>query len=366
MPLKQGTIGCVVNRYKRKLHSDVFNPKLAAPQDVFIEITNRCNYSCAICPLKESTQPKKDMEPSLFKKIIDNLARWDNHRDSLVLHAFGEPFLNKHIFDYFDYVAERLPQCKTYVSTNFAALSHEEIEHFFHPRALNVEIGVYVDAISADTYARQRGGSYETVIANIGYFLSLKKKFSTQNPTFHVGMIVTRYNRKEEREFIELWKKKLAGAEGVSIHIYYRSHDWAGQIVSDAVFFRKKRYGNYKNVCPMPFKTLVIFSNGDAGLCCYDVNHKIIIGNVSERPLEELWGGSEAITFRNDMISLALDYFRPCKNCIDYHKPFSDLIRRVFKSFRKKLKRPVQLSRTWRPLVESPYVKIIAIDSQKR
>lgn len=79
----------------------------------------------------------------------------------------------------------------------------------------------------------------------------------------------------------------------------------------------------------MPFTTLVVFSNGDAGLCCYDVRHRIVVGSVRGESLPSLWGGRRARLFRRSMRSLELDAFEPCRNCFSYNVSLPTLALRM-------------------------------------
>ena len=301
------------------------------PRSLYIELTNRCNYRCPICPLTTSKRAKKDMDFSIFKKIIDDMRIWNSHRTSLALHVFGEPFLYKQIFDCFDYIEDSLRECKIYISTNFSVVTRPQIERLFYPRAHNVDIGLWIDAFSAETYGKQRGEShcYQKVMENIDYLIELKQRYASQRPQFHIGMILTRNNQHEEKEFIEYWKERLKGLKGVDI-ITRVSHDWSGQISGNEVLLKKRGPFSYRNICTMPFGSMVVFSNGDVGLCCYDVDHQITVGNVTQDYLKDIWSSSEAEAFRESMRSFALDSFPLCGNCMQYNKSFLHLFQRIF------------------------------------
>src|SRR5574337_1234727 len=45
------------------------------PERIQIEITNRCNCACGMCPRESFNLPEKDIPLDLFKKIIDNITQ---------------------------------------------------------------------------------------------------------------------------------------------------------------------------------------------------------------------------------------------------------------------------------------------------
>jgi radical SAM protein with 4Fe4S-binding SPASM domain len=281
-----------------------------------------------MCPLKDSRYPKADMDAVLFTKIINDIKEWNPNRDSLTLYVFGEPFLYERIFDCFDYIQEKLKNCQIRISTNFSVVNEKIIERFFYPKAYNLSLGIWVDAFLPQTYAKQRaGGDYYKVLKNLDYLIALKKKYDTQQPEFHIGMVVTRNNRQELGRFLKFWKNKLKGLKGVGVRTTISS-DFAGALSTDSVFLKKGKRLVFKNICLWPFQEMVIFSNGDVGLCCFDVNHNIIIGNAKDGNLKSIWLGPKAESFRKSMRSFALDSFKPCKDCHLYNMPVSELFRR--------------------------------------
>src|SRR3954464_11181937 len=64
------------------------------PQQVYIEVTNRCNSLCASCPLTYDhflpSKTKHHLTWPQFRRIADQLP----HMLRAVLHGIGEPLLN--------------------------------------------------------------------------------------------------------------------------------------------------------------------------------------------------------------------------------------------------------------------------------
>lgn len=58
-------------------------------KQVYIEITNRCNLTCAFCP--RTDRPLADMDPALFSKIIEELRPIT---EQVYLHVMGEPLMH--------------------------------------------------------------------------------------------------------------------------------------------------------------------------------------------------------------------------------------------------------------------------------
>jgi len=80
-------------RYKRPVR----------PRQVQLEITNRCNLDCRMCPREVMGIDLEHMEWDTFASIVDRLT----HREEITLTGWGEPFLHPRIFDMIAYCRER-------------------------------------------------------------------------------------------------------------------------------------------------------------------------------------------------------------------------------------------------------------------
>jgi MoaA/NifB/PqqE/SkfB family radical SAM enzyme len=69
------------------------------PRQVQIEITNRCNMDCPMCPREDLNIELEHMDWSKFVTVVDKL----NERENITLTGWGEPFLHPRIFDMITY-----------------------------------------------------------------------------------------------------------------------------------------------------------------------------------------------------------------------------------------------------------------------
>ena len=73
------------------------------PRQVQIEITNRCNMDCPMCPREVLDIELEHMDWDKFVTVTDKLTE----RENITLTGWGEPFLHPRIFDMIAYCKER-------------------------------------------------------------------------------------------------------------------------------------------------------------------------------------------------------------------------------------------------------------------
>jgi MoaA/NifB/PqqE/SkfB family radical SAM enzyme len=70
-----------------------------APSQVQIEVTNRCNLSCRMCPRDALGVPREDMPFELFQQIVDRI----EGVKLVTLTGWGEPFIHPDLFNMIQY-----------------------------------------------------------------------------------------------------------------------------------------------------------------------------------------------------------------------------------------------------------------------
>jgi len=71
---------------------------------------------------------------------------------------------------------------------------------------------------------------------------------------------------------------------------------------------------NLKKKCTLPFRELTIRCDGDVCICCMDVGHEYVCGNVLESTLMDIWYGEQFEAARKVLYSKRRD-FNPCVRC---------------------------------------------------
>ena len=257
-----------INQYKNK------------PFCVRVENTNICNAKCVMCPRDLMTRKQGVMSMDISHTIIDQCV--DIGVDYINLHNYGEPLIDPNFVDKVKYAKNKGIKR---VSTNTnASLLTKEISRNLILSGLD-ELFVSIDAIKKETYEKVRMNlDYDVLMSNLLNFLEIKKELNGKTGLV-VNFVQSDINENEVREFIEFWKGK---ADNASISY---AHDWVGS-KKDSTNVKK---GRLDYPCRLLFSDLTIAWNGDYILCCADYNSQVVLGNIENISIPDLWRNNKIL-----------------------------------------------------------------------
>ncbi len=238
---------------------------------VGIELTNRCNMRCTMCPLPNLSRPTADMPWDLVEKVAADFAangiqvRW--------LHEMGEPLLYERLAEAIDL----FPGCS--VSTNAMALTPEIGE-----KLLSSTLGrlrLCPDTVNPDVYPEiRRGGVYDKVVANIKAFLDQANGASM---AIEIQKMVSKPTAVERIEDFEtLYEiERYSNARVIE-------KTCEGLDTTDATDLHEEYYGCFQGY---PFKWFIVMADGRVTHCCYDSDCLQPIGDMNTQTVQEIVNG---------------------------------------------------------------------------
>jgi MoaA/NifB/PqqE/SkfB family radical SAM enzyme len=243
-------------------HFDISTAKVG------IELTNRCNMRCSMCPLPTLARPSADMPWDLVEKVAADFAasgirvRW--------LHEMGEPLLYERLADAIDL----FPGCS--VSTNAMALTPEIGE-----KLLGSTLGrlrLCPDTINPNVYPEiRRGGVFAKVVDNIKAFLD-QAVGSTM--TVEIQKMVSKLTSDERVEEFEQFYE-IERYPNASII----EKTCEGLDTTDATELHEEYYGCFQGY---PFKWFIVLADGRVTHCCYDSDCLQPIGDMTRQTVKEI------------------------------------------------------------------------------
>ncbi len=289
------------------------------PERIQIEITNRCNFSCGMCPRDLFNLSQEDIPLGLFKKIIDRITL--NNPFYITLTGWGEPLLHP-----------ALPEMITYVKSkghNVGITTNGLLLNSFTEEFIKIpldKLTISLDSVgesnttndghpankivqkNIETLIQQRGNREKPIIT-IQITMHSKHqcldvvRFAGEAGADRVYLVrlnvplgqngLKRPGLKEERE-IYTEAEEIAGKYGLQVDNNYAAFD--NEILR--MLYKQLRPVMYRfdKYCPKPYDYLYINIDGKATPCCDLPRYEV--GNILKQSLDEIWHGENLRYFR--------------------------------------------------------------------
>ena len=250
------------------------NSKSPLPSEVEISESGVCNRKCSFCPRSASDfkEVKEFISPKLHCKLIDELKN-ENYQGVVRYSGFVEPLLDKNIFNLISEVSSKLPLARSEIVTNGDVLNRIRLKKLFKAGLSTLLISVYdgpEDAIKFEKMCLEENLKPSQYVIRHRYY-SKEKDFGLT--------ISNRAGMMENAEFkINALKEPL------------------------------------KEKCFYPSYTFFMDYNGDVLMCPHDWGKKVILGNLNNENLIDIWFSKKSMQIRK-MLNKANRNFTPCNVC---------------------------------------------------
>jgi MoaA/NifB/PqqE/SkfB family radical SAM enzyme len=304
------------------------------PVQLYLESTNRCNLKCRGCiHYKGHWEPARDISLAQMRLITDQLP--DLQR--VVLHGIGEPLLNRRLPAMIEHLKAR--SVRVLINSN-GILLDAAMREALVDSGLD-ELRISLDAASPQGYRRMRGSDrFEAIVANIQALKALQAAARKTRPAVSLWFLGTQDNIAELPQFVRLAadihiaevylqrlvyfqdnagygvavaQKSLQESEPRLMDLIQESRMLAGRLgvrfnssglcmPEDSLKAASRDEKPWRN-CFRYQQLMYITAWGNVLPCCIapfaTVDYaSLILGNVFETPLDEIWTGQRYTRFR--------------------------------------------------------------------
>ena len=328
---------------------------------VYIEPTVSCNLDCITCFRNAWDEPNGRMSDETFEAIFEGLKAMDPIPD-VYFGGIGEPLFHPRTIQWIARIKSL--GAKVEMITN-ATMLNEKIARKLIDSGLDT-LWVSIDGASPETYSDVRlGAEFDHVIANLRRFNQMRKGGHFPKPELGIAFVAMKRNINDLPKVIKLGQGLRAKHFSVSNiqpathemqedqlytrslrNIAYMNADSTPTLslpkmdftetTKDALFeafnsgcnvnFAGNNWGGASDVCNfVESGTMSVNWHGDVAPCwplmhTHDTflhrkphrNHKHIIANVSQRPLQDIWLDPHYIAYRERLHNFV---FAPCTFC---------------------------------------------------
>lgn len=312
------------------------------PREVYIEPTNRCNELCQTCPRTFfKREPEADLDLDRFVRILDQFPGVER----VVLHGVGEPLLAP---DLPLMVAEAHRRGARVLFNSNAIALHRRLGERLVDAGLD-ELRVSMDAADPQTYRAIRGvDGFAKAMRRTADFCAYLRERGAARPRVSLYFMAMRENLAQLPAVIE--RAGEIGARAVVLQrlVYFEAGLAAKEqsVMGDAdaeLLERCEQAARRAGVelvgtgakgpedslqpldtkrpwagCTRPWRSTYVTANGNVLPCCIAPFSTadyggIILGNVFEQPMSEIWNGGQYAEFRRAHASQEAP--EPCRGC---------------------------------------------------
>ncbi len=278
------------------------------PAEIQIETNTACNATCVMCPYPEVSKEMKPgrMDAQLYEKILGECAVeptvW-----RLEPFLNNEPFTDVRMVDWITMAKQRVPHAVVTVTTNGSLVTPKITDRLIHS-GLDA-IWFSFNGATKETYEQIMGLSFDQVKKNIDYLLD-KRPSSLR---VYTNMIDTVPMRGEIAENVRYWQSR--GVQSGSSPFVNR----AGNVRNFDELNYRAHSAQPARLCELLYRKMYIGYNGDVLLCCMDWRRRVVLGNVRECSLREIWLGERYQHYRQLHEEGRVDELELCSTCSYVH-----------------------------------------------
>jgi radical SAM protein with 4Fe4S-binding SPASM domain len=264
----------------------------AFPKFFQIETANCCNARCIMCGLDWSIRKPTFMTEALFSKICAEIAEHADHVEKVGLYWGGEPLLDNALSDRIRQMKATGVRC-VYIASNASLLDGERGSALI--KAGLDQIYISLDSLKKERYESvRRNLSFDVVYKNILDFIQLRNR-SESKLKIRLQIILQELNKDEKQAFLDHWQQFLSDTDDIVIQ---NVHNWGADIPILDSGDDVNRYP-----CISLFGTCIVNVHGEVTMCCADVTPKVILGNLNNDSISQIWHGNKLKELREIHLS---------------------------------------------------------------
>lgn len=263
---------------------------ISTPFVVFVDPSSACNFKCPFCPtghrqmIQNTGRFQGVMDFELYKKIIDDLGDFDKPIKVLRLYKDGEPFINKNLAKMIAYAKQSGFVDYIDTTSNGSLFTPERLAEVID--AGLDKINISVDGMNREQYKAFTGFDFdfEQFVENIKWLD--KNKGNCEVAIKIPGELIT---EAQKQEFFDTF-----GDYCDRIFIENFAPCWPEFDIEKHTGVKIEK-GIYQqpitptDTCPYIFYAFSINADGLVSSCFLDWGRKLIIGDVKQQSVKEVW-----------------------------------------------------------------------------
>lgn len=289
----------------------------ALPLYLDVELTNLCNFRCCFCPTgtKAMQRMRGQMSDEVVDAIVENVKKYNIAGVRFI--RWGEPTMHPKYIDILDKVKQA--GALIHINTNGSLLDEEQINRLMEIHLDSIKFSF--QGADEGTYNEMReGGDYLKLLNIVRKFHSIRG--NNDYPYIQISTTLTG----ETVEQIENFKNDV----GDYCDYYNVGYTKLNHLNVDSMSISEEEKEKirrlqehetinhtYREVCNEAFDKLSINWNGDVTLCCSDYDNFMIVGNILDNDIKEIFNSRATKVYREAIVNKQYGKIKCCSDCYE-------------------------------------------------
>lgn len=248
------------------------------------------------------------MSAETFKLFLTQCREFPEKIKILRIIGIGEPLLNRNVAEFVSEAKQSGLFEKVEITTNGTVLTRKLSDELIDA-GLDTLL-VSLEATDESIFEKIAGVSVRLneLYDNLEYYF----KRSRNKCILYIKTSDLALETESERE--EFYEKWGGICDEIQIeHVYENWPEFHAGSGGNTVRFDLEQYQNAKKVCVQPFKLLCLAANGDVMPCSVDWKRTLLLGNIHQIRLSQIWNGDLLRKLRISLLGTEL--CRYCRAC---------------------------------------------------
>lgn len=244
-----------------------------------------CNARCTVCPWPEVSPlyDRKTIADATWTRLLHGLARLRPRR--IIPYLNNEPLLDKRLEERIGHVRGLLPSAEVEVSTNAALLDGRRAERLIAAGVTHLHVSIF--GHDGPSQRDVMGLDLDRVRTNLEQLVEARRRMGAD-------------------VFIQVVQVRAPGIDPEALSEARRQ--WEAMGLATVEYGYLTRAGNLRGGPPAPperdpdlrpggcelnrpEERIYVLADGSVLFCCHDWRKLLVMGNIDETPLDEIWNG---------------------------------------------------------------------------
>ncbi len=305
---------------------------LKTPISAHVDISSVCNYKCSFCFQADMDGMKKVglkrgfMEMEMYRKIIDGFSAFPDKIKKIKIGNHGEPTLNPNVVEMVSYARKSNSAEIIEMFTNGSKLEPELNKGLVEAGLQRINISL--EGLSDERYLQVAGvkQNFQEIIDGVKSLYEIKEAANSDLKIYVKVADQAHAYKKDSKEVFMLSDEEKKyffdtfGSICDEIFVEKVVPQWAEtqldkqNEVTDTGMYGQK-ISQWKEACPFIFMYMHFNCDGTVSPCTLDWPRKVVIGNVNDQSVADIWYGQKLKELQVAMLAGKRKCIDFCASC---------------------------------------------------